>query len=209
LKTWRNSIIEYTEKYFYMNSSFEIPLFPLSAHLMPGGRISLRIFEPRYVRMIKESCKADTGFGICMLNAKGNKDRNEHIYSIATFAKVIDFDLLDNGFLGVTVEGIKCFDIKSITTESDGLRLGECQWLDEWTVQSAEYSIAPIDKKLIEIFDKYPELQTLYESPKFSDPIWVIYRWLELIPVDAEKKQHLMQQKDYLKALSFLTELVE
>jgi Lon protease-like protein len=192
-----------------MNPSLEIPLFPLSAHLLPGGRISLRIFEPRYVRMIKEACKNDSSFGICMLNAKGNKDRNEHIYSIGTFAKVIDFDTLDNGFLGVTVEGSKCFDIKSITTESDGLRLGECQWLDEWTVQSEEHSIAPIDEKLMEIFDKYPEFNTLYQNPKFSDPVWVIYRWLELIPVDAEKKQHLMQQKDYLKALSFLTELVE
>jgi Lon protease-like protein len=49
--------------------------------------------------MIKDACKNDTGFGICMLNAKGNKDTNEHIYSIGTFAKVIDFDILDNGFL--------------------------------------------------------------------------------------------------------------
>ena len=61
----------------------------------------------------------------------------------------------------------------------------------------------------MEIFDKYPELKSLYQNPKFKDPIWVIYRWLELLPVDAEKKQQLVQQKDYLKALNFLTELVE
>ena len=192
----------------YMNSFFEIPLFPLSAHFLPGGRMSLRIFEPRYVRMVKEACRADTGLGICMLNAQGDKDKNEHIYSIGTYAKVIDFDLLDNGFLGVTVEAHRCFNIQSITTESDGLRLGECQWLDEWTVQPPEHSITPLDEKLMEIFDKYPELHTLYQSPKYSDPIWVIYRWLELLPVDAEKKQQLIQQKDYLKALSFITELI-
>ena len=192
-----------------MNSSFELPLFPLSAHLLPGGRMTLRIFEPRYVRMIKEACSSDTGFGICMVNSQGDKDKNEHIYSVGTYAKVIDFDLLDNGFLGVTVEGHKCFSIESVTNEIDGLRLGVCQWLDEWTEQSAEYSIAPIDERLMEIFDKYPELQTLYKTPKFSDPIWVIYRWLELLPVDAEKKQQLVQQKDYIKALNFLTDLVE
>ena len=192
-----------------MSSTFEIPLFPLSAHLLPGGRMSLRIFEPRYVHMIKEACKADTGFGICMLNAQGDKDKNEHIYSIGTFVKVIDFDLLDNGFLGVTVEGHKCFNIKSITTETDGLRLGECNWLDEWTSKSEEHCIAPIDKKLMEIFDKYPELQTLYQTPRFSDPIWVIYRWLELLPVNAEQKQKFLQHKDCSKALIFLTELVE
>jgi Lon protease-like protein len=196
-------------KYFYMNSFFEIPLFPLSAHLLPGGRMSLRIFEPRYVRMVKEACKSDTGFGICMLNSQGDKEKNEHIYPVGTFVKVIDFDLLDNGFLGVTVEGQKCFSIHSIATESDGLRTANCQWLNEWTAQSGIDSIAPIGEKLVEIFEKYPELQSLYQDPKFTDPIWVIYRWLELIPVDAEQKQKFLKQKDCLDALKFLTELVE
>jgi Lon protease-like protein len=192
-----------------MNSVFEIPLFPLSAHLLPGGRMSLRIFEPRYVRMVKEACRADTGFGICMVNAQGDKDKNEHIYSIGTYAKVIDFDLLDNGFLGVTVEGDKCFNVNTISTEIDGLRLGKCEWLDEWTVQSEEHPIAPIDARLMEIFDKYPELQSLYQNPKFDDPIWVIYRWLELLPVNAEQKQQFLKQNDCLEALNFLTNLVE
>jgi Lon protease-like protein len=192
-----------------MNSCIEIPLFPLSAHLLPGGRMSLRIFEPRYVRMIKEACKSDTGFGICMLNSQGDKENNEHIYSIGTFAKVIDFDMLDDGFLGVIVEGHRCFNITSISTESDDLRVGKCEWLDEWTAQSEDYCIAPIDERLMEIFDKYPELQTLHQNPKFNDPVWVIYRWLELLPVDAEKKQQLLQQKNCVEALDFLTNLVE
>ncbi|MFT5839442.1 MAG: Lon protease-like protein [Flavobacteriales bacterium] len=192
-----------------MNPSFEIPLFPLSAHLLPGGRMSLRIFEPRYVRMVKEACASDKGFGICMVNSQGDKDKNQHIYPIGTFAKVIDFDLLEDGFLGVIVEGGKCFNILTITTESDELRLGECQWIDEWPAQTADHSISPIDEKLIEIFDNYPELQMLYQNPKFNDPIWVIYRWLELLPVNVEQKQHFLQQKDCVKALEFLTQLVE
>jgi Lon protease-like protein len=192
-----------------MNPSFEIPLFPLSAHLLPGGRMSLRIFEPRYVRMVKEACAANTGFGICMVNAQGDKDKNQHIYAIGTFAKVIDFDLLDDGFLGIIVEAHKCFNIITITTQSDELRVGECQWLDEWPAQPKENSIAPIDERLIEIFDKYPELQKLYQNPKFNDPIWVIYRWLELLPIKAEQKQQFLQQKDCVNALDFLTQLVE
>lgn len=192
-----------------MNTNFEIPLFPLSAHLLPGGRMSLRIFEPRYVRMIKEACADDVGFGICMLNAQGDKNKNEHIYPIGTYAKVIDFDLMADGFLGVTVEGLRCFKIESVTTQNDGLRLGECEWIDEWIAQPENHSIAPIDERLIEIFGKYPELNALHQEPKFNDPIWVIYRWLELLPVNAEQKQQFLQQKDCVKALDFLTQLVE
>jgi Lon protease-like protein len=192
-----------------MNSDFEIPLFPLSAHILPGGRMSLKIFEPRYVRMVKEACRADSGFGVCMLNSQGDKYKNEHIYPIGTFVKVVDFDLMDDGFLGVTVEGYKCFNIISLKTESDELRTGKCEWLQEWTTNSEVHSIAPIDERLMEIFDKYPELKALYKNPQFNDTIWVIYRWLELLPVNAEQKQQLLQQKDCVKALDFLTSLVE
>lgn len=192
-----------------MNSNFNIPLFPLSSHLLPGGKLSLKIFEPRYVRLVKEACAENSGFGICMINAQGDKNKNEHIYPIGTYASIIDFDLLDDGILGITVEGQKCFKILSITTDSDELRIGACQWLDVWADKPDEQSISPMDKRLMEIFDKYPELKTLYQNPKFNDPIWVIYRWLELLPVNAAQKQQFLQQKDCVKALDFLTQLVE
>jgi len=194
---------------YFMSKSFDIPLFPLSAHLLPGGRMSLRIFEPRYVRMIKQACATDSGFGVCMLNSQADKDKNQHIYPIATFAKVIDFDLLDDGLLGVTVEGHRCCNVVSIETEKDGLRRAKCEWIDDWRDCSVARDIKPIDERLKEIFDKYPEIQSLYSEPKFDDPVWVIYRWLELIPVNAAQKQQLLQQKDCVKALDFLTQLVE
>ena len=93
-----------------------LPLFPLSAHILPQGRMALRIFEPRYVRMVKNACATQTGFGVCMLNAKGDKERNEHIHVVGTHVKVIDFDMLDDGLLGITVEGDKCFNIEQVVT---------------------------------------------------------------------------------------------
>lgn len=192
-----------------MNSYFTLPLFPLSAHVLPGGRISLRIFEPRYVRLIKEACKDERGFGICMLNSQGDKTKNEHIYPIGTYVQIIDFNVLSDGMLGITVEGKQCFSIASLTTDNDGLRIGECQWLDIWQDQPRGHDISLIGDKLKEIFDKYPEQSLLYETLQFNDLNWVIYRWLELLPVNAEQKQQFLQQKDSVKALDFLTQLVE
>lgn len=187
---------------------FTLPLFPLSAHVLPQGRMALRIFEPRYVRMVKDACAAQTGFGICMLNANGDKTRNEHIHSVGTLVKVIDFDLLSDGLLGITVEGEKCFSIQHIDTEHDGLRLGQCTLLPAWQVQP-QTDASLIRQRLVDIFEKYPEIQALYPSPSFDNPIWVIYRWLELLPVSAEQKQHFIQQSDYVKTIDFLTQLVK
>ncbi|MGS2720923.1 LON peptidase substrate-binding domain-containing protein [Paraglaciecola aestuariivivens] len=191
-----------------MPSCFDTPLFPLSAHIMPGGRLSLRIFEPRYIRMVKQACVSDSGFGICMLDVQGDKASNQHIPAIGTLVKIIDFDLLKDGLLGITVEGQSCFKIKHIQEQKDGLRIGQCQKLANWQWHSNK-PLHPLDARLKEIFAKYTELQTLYCSPKFEDPLWVIYRWLELLPLEVQQKQKLLQQKDCIQALDFLTQLVE
>ncbi|WP_232367655.1 LON peptidase substrate-binding domain-containing protein [Alteromonas pelagimontana] len=187
----------------------QIPLFPLSAHLLPGGRTSLRIFEPRYVRMVKEACASNSGFVLCMLNARGNKENNEHIFPIGTYAEVIDFDVLDDGLLGIKVAGLFGVEVSDIKTEADGLRIGSCQTIEPWRCNITPEEISPMDERLKEIFDRYQELSSLYEKPAFEDPLWVVHRWLELLPVDARQKQYFLEQKDCHKLLNYLSALVQ
>lgn len=185
------------------------PLFPLTAHLLPAGKMALRIFEPRYVRMVKEACANETGFVMCMLNSQGDREKNEHIYSIGTYCKVIDFDLLEDGLLGIKVEGIHSVEISHITTEFDGLRLGKCTPVGQWTCTIDDGEIEPLRQKLAEVFERYPDISSMYTTPKFDDSIWVVYRWLELLPVDAEQKQSFLQQKDCQKLLNYINDLVK
>ncbi|MEP4891041.1 MAG: LON peptidase substrate-binding domain-containing protein [Aliiglaciecola sp.] len=185
------------------------PLFPLSAHILPGGVMSLRIFEPRYIRMVKEACAQQSGFVICMSNAMGNKTLNQHFYPIGTFVTVEDFDLLEDGLLGITVKGHFCVSIESVKTAKDDLRVGQCHKQQVWTSPEADMEDSNIDLKLEEIFEKYPEVMSLYPKPEFDNTVWVIYRWLELLPVDADQKQAFLKQKDCLPALEFISQLVK
>jgi Lon protease-like protein len=172
------------------------PIFPLSSHILPEGRMALRIFEPRYTRMVKEACEKNEGFVICMLNSKGDKKQNTHIFPTGTYCKVIDFDVLDDGLLGITVEGINCVSIEKIETDPDGLQVAECKKTDGWACDFPIEELGPMNKRLAEIFNTYTEVSSLYDQVKLNDPLWVINRWLELIPVDAEQKQHFLAQKD-------------
>ncbi|GAB3034263.1 LON peptidase substrate-binding domain-containing protein [Bowmanella dokdonensis] len=189
--------------------TIELALFPLSAHILPGGRMQLRIFERRYIRMVREACAGRMHFGICMLNNKGDQERNQHIYPISTMVEVIDFTVLEDGLLGITVEAGRCVRIESIRTEPDGLRIGQCRWVDEWKWDAQPQSIQPIGQKLREIFQRFPEMNNLHTDPRFDDPLWVLFRWLEMLPVDAGYKQSLLQEKDCRKILRFLTQLVD
>ena len=43
-----------------------LPLFPLRSVLMPGGPMALRVFEPRYLDMVKRRPRSGGSFGICL-----------------------------------------------------------------------------------------------------------------------------------------------
>ena len=189
-------------------SEERFPLFPLSAHLLPEGRMALRIFEPRYVRMVKDACANSTGFVMCMLNSSGDKSKNEHIYPIGTFARVIDFDLLEDGLLGIKVAGSHLVEVSHIVSDEDGLRTGLCKDLTPWQCEISAQQMAPMDERLKEIFKNYDELAKLYESPQFDCPNWVLNRWLELLPVDGAQKQYFLSQKNCTSLLNYLSALI-
>jgi len=188
-----------------------MPLFPLSAHIFPGGKMALRIFEARYLRMVKEAMRQEQGFVICMLNPKGSKDENTHIYPIGTYVEVVDFDMLDDGLLGLTVEGKHLLKIESITTEKDGLRTGVVSQFDQW--QQVEPLMGQsgqlLGERLQQIIESYPELKALYPSAPVNDLTWVVYRWLELLPIKAFEKQDLIRQADAGQLLDFLEDLIK
>jgi len=108
-----------------------------------------------------------------MINQSGEGENNTNIFPLGTFCKVIDFDVLDDGLLGLTIEGKHCVAITEIETEFDGLRIGEC------------------------------------ETCKYDNAVWVINRWLELLPLGAEQKQHFLAQPECTKVLEYLSQLIE
>jgi Lon protease-like protein len=160
--------------------------------------------------MVKKACADGSGFGICMHNPQGDKEKNEHIYSLGTYVEVVDFERLDDGFLGITVEGSKVFEIESIETKADELRVGRVQWVKDWSrsaVFSEDKEMLAMTEQLKEIYEKYPEFNNLYQDPRFSDPIWVMFRWLELLPVKATQKQDILKHRNPAEVLNFLASL--
>lgn len=159
--------------------------------------------------MVKEACANGRQFGICMLNPRGDKADNSHIFPIGTLVRVVDFDRLQDGLLGITVEGIECFVVQDIFTEQDELRAARCVSLNAWGTPLANANIVPLAERLKEVFSHYPDLSGLYERACFDDPQWVLFRWLELLPVAAEHKQQLLAAQDCGQMLHFLQQIME
>ena len=70
----------------------ELPLFPLNTVLFPGGILPLRIFEPRYLDMVKSCMRNQHGFGVCMIIQGEEVGHNTASAALGCEARIVDFD---------------------------------------------------------------------------------------------------------------------
>lgn len=88
-----------------------IGLFPLGLVLLPGERVPLHIFEPRYKDLINECIDNESEFGIVLLNSKGTRD-------VGTKAEVVEvLERYDDGQLDIIVQGTDRFNLLEIMAE--------------------------------------------------------------------------------------------
>lgn len=184
-----------------------IPLFPLNAHVFPGGRMRLRIFEPRYMRMVKETASDVPAFAMGMFSSTQVED-DPYVLDIATLIKIIDFDPLEAGLLGITIEGLSLAKVISIDQDPDGLRQMHYRTISAWPVFAPDIKADALCKRLLELHSQYPELAQLYPDNQQVDLRWVVNRWLEILPIASELKADLIRQQRGDKALAVLTQLI-
>ena len=108
-------------------------LFPLSVNVLPGAYLPLQIFEPRYIDMVSECLANSEGFCIVLFKDDENEENNEYLsyHDIATYVEIVDFNKLDNGLLGITVQGKHKIRIEDVWKQEDELLLGKIEKINE------------------------------------------------------------------------------
>ena len=102
-----------------MQDGDEIPLFPLSTVLFPGGVLPLRIFEARYLDMIGECLREQKGFGVCAIRSGSEVGRAASCYNVGTLAAVEDFGRSEDGLLAIVAHGERRFRILHSRVEAN------------------------------------------------------------------------------------------
>src|SRR5690242_13602172 len=107
-----------------------IPLFPLSNALFPDGVVQLRIFEVRYLDMIRRSIAENTEFGIVGLLA-GSEVRSpegeETLSPVGTMARVERWEAPMPALLEIRCRGAGRFRLRSSEVAKYGLWMGEAE----------------------------------------------------------------------------------
>ncbi len=182
-----------------------IALFPLNLVLFPGGPLPLRIFETRYVDMVKRCMREDAGFGVVLIR-EGSEVGPAATVDVGTMARITDFDLLPDGLLGLSCVGHQRFRILRRGTQPDGLNVGEVQWLAAEPLQPVPIRHARLATLLATVL---PQLGGVYENivMRLDDAVWVGHRLAEILPIPLSDKQLYLEMDDPIQRLDLLAPL--
>ena len=182
-----------------------IPLFPLNIVLFPDGPLPLRIFETRYVDMVRRCMRDGEPFGVVLIR-EGNEVGPAQTFDVGTLARIMDFDALPDGLLGLSCVGQQRFRIVKRSTQSDGLKLGEVEWLEvEPTVP-----VPPRHARLASLLETVlPQLGEVYTDieMRLDDAAWVGHRLAEILPIPLVEKQSCLEIDDPVRRLDVLAPL--
>lgn len=189
-------------------SNTDIPLFPLPVVLFPDGYLNLRIFEQRYIDMVRECSLKSSYFGVCLFNKPEESNQPANHMKVGTMAEICDFSTLKDGLLGITARGRQKFMIQTTRMRDNGLLMGDVETLDETgpVELPPEFSVLSMitGRFMEQLGDRYPSFQ-----PRLlQDAGWVGYRLAELLPLENNEKQALLQIDDPLERLQLLVDVL-
>jgi Lon protease-like protein len=190
-----------------MSAREDIPLFPLNTVLFPGGPLPLRIFEPRYVDMVRKCMREASPFGVLLIRTGAEVGAVTSTADVGTSARIVDFNQLQDGLLGITCLGDKRFRVQSRRTQADGLHLGEVEWLSEGTAVALPAEHVHLAELLGKVLPELGDLYTLVDR-KFDDTAWVAARLAEILPISLADKQTFLEMDDPRERLAKLAPLI-
>lgn len=189
-----------------MDTSDWIPLFPLKTVLFPGGVLPLRVFETRYVDMVRACMKHDAPFGVVAIRAGDEVGDAAEPYAVGTLAHISEWDMPEFGVLLLTTLGSERFRIIESRTLPSQLVEARIERLPADGKadggQALELCANVLRVVIDDLLDRAREegsdgfISPFPEPHRLDDAGWVADRWAEMLPITLEQKQELLELDD-------------
>ena len=182
---------------------FSLPIFPLKTVLFPGGLLPLKVFETRYVDMLKECLKNESPFGVCLIR-EGEETGNAAVpESVGTLAHIRDWDMPQMGLWHINAIGGRRFAIESTQVNSQQLIIADVVRLSEEDAAPVPPELAMCRAVLTAVEEKIgTDWRTGEADP--DNAVWLGYRLAEILPLKPSVKQNLLEMNDPVTRLQIL-----
>lgn len=188
----------------------DLPIFPLSTVLFPGGVLPLRIFEARYMDMVRDCMQRDAPFGVCLITRGGEIGEPAEHEPIGTLAHIRGWDMEQLGLLQLRTVGGARFRILDRRVGGNGLIRASVDELPDdprLEVPDDMAECAMLVHRLVDDLrqrEPDPEKRMIAEPFDFESAAWVANRLAEFLPIPDPAKHKLMALDEPLARLSLV-----
>ncbi|HEY5020438.1 MAG TPA: LON peptidase substrate-binding domain-containing protein [Steroidobacteraceae bacterium] len=185
----------------------DVPLFPLSTVLFPGGLLPLRVFEQRYLEMAKACLRDETPFGVCLIREGAEVGAPATHEDVGCLAHITQWDMQQLGLLQLIAQGGRRFRVIEKRIRADGLILAGIELLAEEADAPVAEKFSACRRLLERIVAEHGE--RLFARPFLLDSsTWVGARLAEVLPLPAATRQKLLELGDAQQRLEILQRLL-
>jgi len=187
--------------------SERVALFPLNAVLFPGGLLPLRIFEPRYLRMVSECLRSDEPFAVAAIIDGPEAGGIASTAQNGTLVRIIDWQQEEDGLLGLVCEGEQVFSLGEVSVEHDQLLRAEIVRRPLVPPQALPEELAWMAEVLGDLLRQMgPPFDRLAVPDPSADH--VAARLIEILPLPVPEKQALFELDGAIERLIRLDGLI-
>jgi Lon protease-like protein len=178
-----------------------LPVFPLpAALLLPGGRMPLNIFEPRYLQMLDEAITGSRLIGIIQPSLGGSvrADGEPELCEVGCIGRVISFAESGDGRYLISLQGVCRFRIGQELTAKTPFR--QCRIVPFLADLDEEQTGADVDRpallKAFRAYLKANDLEADWEGVSRADNAMLVNALSMMAPYGPAEKQALLEAPD-------------
>lgn len=195
-----------------------LPLFPLGSVLYPGSVLPLRIFEVRYLDMIRRCVENGAPFGVVSLTQGvevTQPGQNEAFAQVGTLAVVTHHEAPQPGLRVIRCLGQQRFRTTRIERLKHGLWVADVSHLPEDIAVTVPQELNTCRVLFESVLARMPAdvkadlFRGQAGEPQLSDCGWLANRWCQLLPVPTEMKQRLLELDSPLIRLELVSDLID
>lgn len=170
--------------------------------------MGLRVFERRYLDLVRECGRAGTGFGVCLILEGEEVGAPATPAAYGTEAVIEDFDLGADGVLVLRLRGKRRFRVLHSRARDNGLVIADIEWCEPDPDDELRPEHALLTTVLEHIGEQLGGELGAAGPTQLDQAAWVGWRLAELMPLTEQQRLSLLQMDDPHRRLDRLLELM-
>jgi len=171
----------------------ELPLFPLNVVLFPEMTLPLRIFEPRYLRMVEDCMREDALFGVVCIQSGPEVGGPALPYTVGTTARIVGIERESRELLYIVTVGQERFRIRELLSgkpylvgKVDPFPLTKLDAPEVGTIVDAQMPLLTV---YLELLSQVSELEiALQRSPESAEAVAYFVAMLLQVPLSVKQR---------------------